>query len=115
MGLRLQETEFGRNCEIASNVQGEDEGATRGSGKLAAQTAHIALGTSPEAEVGTFRLHFEQVHRITIMRTVLMGRNRASLHNEWILGIQEIAIGPTVAHKTVRFLTSISYSVFARR
>jgi hypothetical protein len=62
-----------------------------------------------------FRLHFEQVHRITIMRTVLMGRNRASLHNEWILGIQEIAIGPTVAHKTVRFLTSISYSVFARR
>jgi len=27
MGLRLQETEFGRNCEIQSNVQGEDEGA----------------------------------------------------------------------------------------
>ncbi len=62
------------------------------SGELAAQTAHVAMRTSPEAEVGLFRLHFEQVHRIAVMHAILMGRNRATFDNELILRIQEIAI-----------------------
>jgi hypothetical protein len=38
-----------------------------------------AFWASPKAKAGMFRLHFGQVHRITVVGTILMGRGRALL------------------------------------
>ena len=60
-----------------------------------------------------FGLHFEQVHWIAVLHAVLMGRNRASLYNGFILCTQEIAIRPAVAHETIRFLAGVAHPIFA--
>lgn len=83
------------------------------SGELATQTAHVAVRTSPQAEVGMFRLDLKQVQRIAVMFTILVGRNRASLDNEMIFRTEKIAVGSAVTHETVRFLTRIGRGVVA--
>jgi hypothetical protein len=101
------------NAGAPSSQRGACDGRSLASGELAAQAAHVAIGTSPKAEVGMFRLHFEQVHGIAVMHTVLMRGNRAPLDNEMILRTEKIAVGPAVTHETIRFLTGIGCCVVA--
>jgi hypothetical protein len=78
---------------------------------LAATNIHAALWASPEAKAGMFHPHFEQVHRTAVIRTVLMGRNRALLDQDLVLRVQKIAVRPAVMDETIRFLAGVGHPI----
>jgi len=62
-----------------------------------------------------FRLHFQQVHRIAIAGTILMGRNGPLLNQEEVLGIQEIAFRSAVMNDAIEFLADVGHTIIAGR
>jgi hypothetical protein len=59
-----------------------------------------------------FRLYFDQVHRVAVVGTILMGGNRALLEQVPISRVQEIALKIAVMDETKRFLAGIYRPIF---
>ena len=102
-----------RLCACEKSLSSPARCRTKGRGKFAAGPVEIALRASPQPKAGMLRLHFEQVHRKPIIRTMNLW-NRGSLDEGSVTRRGEVPLRTAVMNQAARFSAGVGNRISAR-